>query len=225
MTKRADRIIREKSAEFSHWSETFNTFMAMSYNDVAYQAADEADIWMDAEIMYEEILDAMIRISGIRDEWEGPLFLPLAVKGGLEIIYRAAKIESQYIFGTDEIGFFLSTDLSWAENLRKMNDDFWFMMAELSQLGKLDLWENVVLPDSEVRKEPYLYRKSKSQIYSLIRNSIALEKHYGTCEDLGSIIVRWNYDTPWDELLEKGTRVFRNLYMMNYELWRKRRKN
>ncbi len=225
MTKRADRIIREKSAEFSHWSETFNTFMAMSYNDVAYQADVVADIWMDTEIMYEEILDAMIRISGARDEWEGPLFLPLAVKGGLEVIYRAAKIESRYIFGTDEIGFFLSTDLSFAENLRKMDDGFWFMMAEISQLGKLDLWENVVLPDSEVRKEPYLYRKSKSKIFSLIRNSIAIEKHYGICEDLDSIIVRWNYDTPWVELLEKGAQAFKNLYRMNYELWRKGRKN
>ena len=224
MTTLAERIILEKAEEFPHWSRTFRSFLEISFNNASYQSADEADIWMNTEIMYAEILDTLIRISGVRDDWEGPLFFPLAVKGGLEVIFHAKKNESRYVFGTDEFGFFLSTDLSYAENIRKMNDDFWYMLSELSQLGELDLWENIVLPDSEVRKEPYLHRKSKSKIYSLIRNSIALEKHYGTCEDLDSVIVRWKYDTQWKELLEKGAPAFKNLYKINYELWRKRRK-
>ena len=150
--------------------------------------------------------------------------MPLAVKGGMDVYYQAEKIESLYRFGTDEIGFFLYTDLFYAENIRKMNDDFWFRMCELSQLGTLDLFQSLVFPASEVRQEPFLHYKSKSKIYSLIRNSIALEKYLGTSEEIGSLIVRWNYDIHWNELLSKGSQALRNLYKINYELWRKRKK-
>jgi len=225
MSKQADKIIREKSAEFAHWSETFNSFMEFSYNNVGYSEIDEVNIWMDTESMYADILDTMIRMSGVRDEWEGPQSMPLAVKGGLEVFYRAEKIESLYRFGTDEIGFILYTDLFYAENIRKMNDDFWFMMSELSQLGKLDLWENRIFEDSDVRREPDLHRKSKSTIFSMIRTAIAMDKHFGSCEDLGAVFVRWKYETPWKELLERGAHAFRNLYRINYELWRKRKRD
>ncbi len=87
-------------------------------------------MWLDTEVLYEEILETLISMSGVKDEWEGPEVFPLAVKAGLSVHYRAARIESRYIFGTDEIGFFLQTDFSFAENIRKMNDDFWFMMGE-----------------------------------------------------------------------------------------------
>ena len=112
-----------------------------------------------------EILDALISVSGVKDEWEGPEFFPLT--------------ESRYIFGTGEIGFFLQTDFTYSENIRKMNDDFWFMMGELSQLGKLDRWENIAFRESEMKQEPWFHRKSGSHIYSLIRNAILLEKKYG----------------------------------------------
>lgn len=58
----------------------------------------------------------------------------------------------------------------------------------------------------------------------MIRASIALEKHDGSCMDLGSVIVRWNYDTPWEQLLENGALAFRSLYKINEALWRKRGK-
>ena len=147
--------------------------------------------------------------------------LSLAVKAGLSVHYRAARIESRYIFGTDEFGFFLQTGFSFAENIRKMNDDFWFMMGELSQLGRLHRWENIFFADSEIRQEPWFHRKSGSHIYSLIRNAILLEKKHGSAEDLDSLYVRWDYDTPWEELLEKGGHAFKNLYRMNRALWQK----
>lgn len=224
MTTLAERIIKRKSAEFAHWSETFNSFMDMSYNTESYEEDNQIVIWTDTELMYAEMLDTMIEISGIREDWDGPHFMPLAVKGGMEVYYQAEKIESLYRFGTDEIGFFLYTDLFYAENIRKMNDDFWFRMSELSQLGTLDLFQSLVFPASEVRQEPFLHYKSKSKIYSLIRNSIALEKYLGTSEEIGSLIVRWNYDIHWNELLSKGSQALRNLYKINYELWRKRKK-
>ncbi len=65
-------------------------------------------------------------------------------------------------------------------------------------------------------------RKSFKTEYSNGVYRFTLERYYGTNEDLGSIIVRWDYDIPWDELLDKGWQVLRNLYRMNLELWKKR---
>ena len=41
MTTLAERIIKRKSAEFVHWSETFNSFMDMSYNSESYNEDDK----------------------------------------------------------------------------------------------------------------------------------------------------------------------------------------
>ena len=138
MTARIAKIIKEKSELFPDWTRVFNSFLRMSYGAPGFATLDEGGLWLDTEILYEEILDTMIRISGVKDEWEGPEVFPLAVKAGLSVHYRSARIESRYIFGTNEAGFFLQTDLYYAEHIRKMNDDFWFMMGELSQLGRLD---------------------------------------------------------------------------------------
>ncbi len=114
MTKRAEKIIRERSNEFPHWTRTFRSFLEISYGYLRSTDTVEADI-----------LTTLILISCVRDEWDGPRFFPLAVKCGLEVIFRAEKIENQFMFGTNEHRFFLSSNLTYAENLRKMNDDFW----------------------------------------------------------------------------------------------------
>ncbi len=178
---------------------------------------------MNTEEMYHDILKTMIAMSGIRDEWGEQLTMPMAVPAGLEVIHRAERITCPFRFGTDELGFFLSTDLIYAEHIRKMDDAFWFRMAELSQIGRLDFWENRGWTDAQVRQEPWYHKKTKSLIFQMIRTSIALEEHHGDCQDLGAVIVRWDYKTPWSELLEKGTHAFINLYRINEALWKKER--
>lgn len=222
---RKEKIIIEKREFFPAWSRVFDSFIRMSYHAPGFDTLDEGGLWLDTEILYNEILETLIQIGGVNDQWEGPEVFPLAVKAGLSVHYRSAQTESRYIFGTDEIGFFLQTDFAYAENIRKMNDDFWFRMAELSQFGRLDRWENIVFTDAQKRLEPWFHRKSGSHIYSLIRNAILLEKEHGTCMDLDSIYVRWDYDTPWEELLDKGGHALRNLYRMNRALWQKRPKS
>lgn len=225
MTKQRERILREKSGEFPRWTRTFQSFLEIAFDSLRMQQAEEENVWTDTQLMYEEILFAMIGMSGVRDEWEEPEFLPLAVTAGLEVICLAEKIESLFYFGTDNLGFFLSTNLNYAENIRKMDDNFWFRMSELSQLGNLDLWEARGYTDAQKRMEPHFHRKTKSKVFQMIRASIALEKHDGSCMDLGSVIVRWSYDTPWELLLEKGALALRNLYKINEALWKKRGKD
>jgi len=222
MNRGAQKIIKELYPKFHEWNRDFRKFLGLFYQDILIPETDEQKIWKSMENIYATVLESMISLSGIRDKWEGPEFLPLAVDAGLEVFYRSDKLECPFHFGTDENGFFLSTDLIYSENIRKMDDRFWFLIAELIRFGKLDLWENRVFPESRARKEPWFYWKSKSRIFHLIRSAVACEKEDGSTEDLGMIIIRWKYNTAWEDLLRKGSAAFHNLYRINEALWKKR---
>jgi hypothetical protein len=221
MTIKSIRIKKEFSQKFPEWNRNFRSFLELYYSDIHVPEKAELEIWESIENIYASVLKAMISMSGVRDHWYGPEFLPLAVDAGLEVFYRADKLECLFYFGTDEHGFFLSTDLIYSEMIRKMDDLFWFHMAELTRFGKIDLWEHRGWPESRAKQEPWFHRKSKSRIFHLIRSAVAWEKEEGSSAELGMVIIRWTYDTPWEELLEKGSAAFHNLYRINEALWKK----
>lgn len=223
MAKQAERIVKELSIKFPEWTRDFRAFLQWQHYGLFGPDMDEYVIWESMEDLYATLLESMIRMSGIKDQWENPEFLPLAVKAGLEVYFRSAKLECPFFFGTDELGFFLSADLTFSEYLRKMDDRFWYHVAELTSFGELDLWEHRGWPDSRIRQEPWFHRKSKSKIFHLIRSSVAWEKEDSYQGDLGMLIIRWKYDTSWEELLTKGSAAFYNLYRINEALWKKRR--
>ncbi len=223
MIRNPEYILKELYPKFPEWSLDFGRFLGLSYPDNSIPESDEQKIWESMENIYATVLESMINMSGVRDKWDGPEFLPLAVNTGLEVFYRSDKLECLFYFGTDENGFFLSTDMICSENIRKMDDLFWFQFAELTRFGKLDLWENRVFPESRARQEPWFHRKSKSRIFHLIRSAVAWEKEEGFTEDLGMIIIRWKYNTAWEELLRKGSAAFHNMYRINEALCKKSR--
>ncbi len=221
MVSKSQDILKELYSKFPEWSLDFGRFLDLYNPDISIPESEEQVIWESMEKVYATVLKSMIAMSGIKDRWDGPEFLPLAVEAGLEVYCRSVKLECPFHFGTDETGFFLSADMIWSENIRKMDDRFWYQMAELTRFGKLDLWENRAWPESQVRKEPWFHRKSKSRIFHLIRSAVAWEKEEGSAEDLGMIIIRWKYDTSWQELLRKGSAAFYNMYRINEALWKK----
>lgn len=223
MNRKAEKILKDLYPKFPEWSRDFREFFGLFYQDIWFPEADEQKIWESIENIYATVLESIISMSGINDRWEGPEFIPLAVKAGLEVHYRSAKLECPFSFGTDEQGFFLSGDLLYSEMIRKMDDNFWYQVAELTRFGKLDLWEHRAWPESQVRKEPWFHRKSGSRIFQMIRSAVALEKEEGSAEDLGMIIIRWKYNTSWEMLLESGSASFHNLYRINEALWNKGR--
>jgi len=197
MTRKAERIRKELSPKFPEWTRNFRGFLELYYSDIYVPETDECERWESMKKIYASVLEAMICMSGVRDQWEGPEFLPLAVDAGLEVFYRADKLECPFFFGTDELGFFLSADLIYSKMIRKMDDRFWFQMAELTRFGEIDLWEHRAWPESRARQEPWFHRKSRSRIFHLIRSAVAWEKENGYVDELGMMIIRWKYDTPW----------------------------
>jgi len=142
MFRKTEKILKNLYPKFPEWSRDFREFLGMFYSDIWVPESDEQKIWVSTENIYATVLESIVSMSGINDRWEGPEFLPLAVKAGLEVRYRSAKLECPFYFGTDEQGFFLSADLLYSEMIRKMDDNFWYQVAELTRFGKLDLWEH-----------------------------------------------------------------------------------
>ena len=223
MANRKEQIIKELSPDFPKWTKDFQDFLQWQHYGLFGPDTDECGMWESMEDLYAALLGSMIKMSGIKDQWEGPEFLPLAVKAGLEVYFRSTKLECPFLFGTDELGFNLRVDLIYSEYLRKMDDRFWFHIAELTRFGELDLWEHRAWPDSRKRQEPWFHRKSKSKIFHLIRSAVAWEKEDSYSGDLGMLIIRWKYDTPWEQLLDKGSAALNNLYRINEALWKKHR--
>ena len=222
MARQAERIVKELSIKFPEWTRDFRDFLQWQHYGLLGPDTDEYGIWESMEDLYAALMESMIKMSGIKDQWESPEFLPLAVKAGLEVYFRSTKLECPFYFGTDELGFFLSADLMYSEYLRKMDDRFWFHIAELTRFGELDLWEHRAWPESRTRQEPWFHRKSKSKIFHLIRSAVAWEKEDSYPGDLGMLIIRWKYDTPWEEWLNKGSAAVHNLYRINESLFKKR---
>lgn len=223
MKRQAERVIKELSPYFPEWTRNFRNFLQWQHYGISAKDMDEIRMWEFIKDLYTTLMESIIRMSGIKDQWEGPQYLPMAVNAGLDVNFRSVKLECPFLFGTDELGFTLSADLIYAEHLRKMDDLFWFRVAELSRFGELDLWEHMAWPDPRIRQEPWFHRKSKSKIFHLIRSAVAWEKEEGSSENLGMLIVRWKYETPWEELLEIGSAAFHNLYRINEALWKKHR--
>lgn len=223
MAGRSKDILKELYSKFPEWSVDFGRFLDLYDPDIPIPESEEQEIWESMKNIFSTVLRSMISMSGVRDKWDGPEFLPLAVYAGLEVFYRSDKLECPFYFGTDEHGFFMSTEITCSENIRKMDDRFWYHMAELIRFGQLDLWENRVFPESRARQEPWFHRKSKSRIFHLIRSAVAWEKEEGFAEDLGMIIIRWKYNTAWEELLRRGSAAFHNIYRINEALCRKSR--
>ena len=111
MNPKTEKIIRKKISEFDNWTDTKYSFLTMSMNTGDYSNDEQAFIWTDTDLMYSQIFETFLEIDNFRDGWTKEMSMPLAVDRGLAVYYRAEKTETLYHFGTDELGFFLSTDL------------------------------------------------------------------------------------------------------------------
>ncbi len=132
----------------------------------------------------------------------------------------AEKLGADYELGYDTRGFFLNTQLRHPEHLRRMDDSFWHELLSLWTLGAVEYQPNIpVGTDSGAAAEKKL--KSKSEVFRMIRDVVLLEsQEYDTICDLGGLEVRWPANMDIGELIMSGDAALRNLYNLNYRLWR-----
>ncbi len=224
MSKAAEVLIRKHTASFPDWSQCVNRFREIQMYESMIIPEDEFQICNDLYLICLEIMESLIEASNIKENWNHLHSLPSGSSGGLEIIYQSVAVKNNYTFGFDDVGFFLDTELSNMEGFRKMDDTFWFKLAELSQLGKLEYSMDRIPEPGDIRESPYLHRKSKSTLFTLIQDAIATEKLYGSPDYMGILIVRWKYNTSWEKLLCNAVHALQTLYYLNKTLEAKRKR-
>ena len=102
--------------------------------------------------------------------------------------------------------------------IRKMDDTFWFKLAELSQLGKLEYFIRRVPESGEIRQFPYLHGKSRSALFTLIQDAISSDMLNGSTNYLGTFIVKWKYTASCEKFLSSAILALKNLYYLNKAL-------
>lgn len=88
MTGKAYRTLKKYSPKFPEWTRDFRRFRELFNQEIYVPENEEQVIWESIEELYATVLQAMITMSGIKDRWMGPEFLPMALDNGLECMSR-----------------------------------------------------------------------------------------------------------------------------------------
>lgn len=215
------REIEQQSSDFEQWSECLNEYWytIANANTLSEEAYTKAHIaFLDVQNV---IAKFVIRNSRAQEDFEStPYFY--AFPFGQETLFRSRKQQEDYKFGIFGEEFYIETYITNPLNIKHMPDEFWAIFMETMNYGDFCFQENASpINKGDDSPRPELLRAARSSIYKMIRNCLFLEQWAeNSVPDLGWFKVSWPTDTPWKDLLEKGTHAFRCLYRLNYMLYR-----
>ena len=167
-----------------------------------------------------ELLTVLCEVDPPQDQWTRPKYCPNL--SGLDAWMRSEKFGVDFHLGIDiGQGIYLSTELVSPAPLWRMRDDFWWLLASMTEFGDLRL-EQTACPTPPIDQHiTRTLERSRSAVFSLITNYVMFQAEDGYEEpDLGLIDVYWPGDIEWSELLRCGAECFRRLYRMNYLIYR-----
>jgi len=167
-----------------------------------------------------ELLIVLCEVEPPQDRWTRPKYCPNS--SGLDAWMRSEKFGVDFHLGIDiEQGIYLSTELVSPAPLWRMRDDFWWLLASMTEFGDLRLEQSECPTPPIDQHVTRTLERSRSAVFTLITNYVMFQAEDGYAEpDLGSIDVYWPGDTEWSELLRCGAECFRRLYRMNYLIYR-----
>jgi hypothetical protein len=90
--------------------------------------------------LFVELSKIFIKCGKFKDEFSFPTILPQL--WGFEVEIKSSKLDSSFMFGTDENGFFLDAYIIHPERIKCMDDRFWkelldFQNMESSSLSRM----------------------------------------------------------------------------------------
>jgi hypothetical protein len=231
MTASFQKHLDDISRKFPNWDEILGEYLSTLWGD------EETDIDEDRIIkskvnssssfhyVLADILQLFISYGRFKDEWDLPPMMRIfPFPPGQEALASSKKLNEVFSFGFLANEFFVEAGIVHPENIKHMPDEFWTHFFNLFSLGNFKFEDNAVpdIDDSEC-PQPQLLKSAKSTVYRIIRNCILLEQYsWNGCADLGSFWVSWPQETDWRTLIEKGCEAFKNIYGLNYMLYRHR---
>lgn len=215
-----EKIIMSNSYKFEKWNQQMKEQIEVNYHLKDFDDKERDKIFYSTNELLFEISENFFRYGNFKDDWDtSKCYLNF---GGQNLLLKSLKMNFTFDWGVDNDQFYLQSYLTHSENLRYMKDDFWEMMLGLSQYGDFKFVENAGL-DSQQRIK---FENKTSNVFRLIRNYIlfqvddSADNRRHSDLDLGWFEIRWNFGTDWAKVLENSCKAFKDLYRLNYQLWK-----
>ena len=217
-----DKIITTNSKNFDRWSQQLEEHLHHQFNRTEGKKEEFERIFYQTNQLLIGIAENFFSYGKFKDSWDTSK-CSLNVFGQ-HLLLKSEKMDLIFYWGLDRAGFYLETHIIDPENLRYMTDGFWATLLELKEFGEFEFSGMGTLTAEE---RPYFENKT-SVIFQMIRRFMLyqVEKMNGsnyqqpTYMEMGQLVLRWNFETGWSNLLEQASKAFQLLYKLNYQLWK-----
>lgn len=219
MEDRLIAAIDSQREKFELWSEKFMYYVDTS---ITYEikVTDEEGVKATKEFVrvLNDIIQFGIKFGAVKDTWTETKFYML-VTGGVMPFVHSQKTGSEYSFGFDRQGFFFELWPKHLNNLRYVGDDFWKLFLNLKEHGDLEIVQSEFNADPEAKKVLKRISNNKSEVFKLIRDYILFEIYSDETPAFIKLVLRWQPNLYWDEILNKFSLAFKDFYKIDYLLW------
>lgn len=218
MDEKLTKLLDQNSHKFHDWVKTINEHNAMSNPDSNLTKEQKFELVDKTAEVLAQISELYFKYGAFKDKFDNSK-MSLDVYG-LHIFIESKKIGCVFQLGIDEKGFYLSTYMRYAKNLRHMDDNFYKEILSLMELGEFELQENERYGNQVTSKYEDLYKNQKSKIFRILRNYFVglSEKEINVL--LGEFLIYWPYDTAFSDVIYNSCLAFKKLYRLNYSLWK-----
>ncbi|BCK33220.1 hypothetical protein VCSRO96_3040 [Vibrio cholerae] len=204
------------SDRFSIWKRIL--YLNHSFN----QVSDFDDGEFDANELrvskfLAEVLSIAQKESKVKEQFSAPKLAPILV--GNAITITSDKLNLEITFGIFKNEFYLESSFNYPEHMGKVDDDFWFTLANMSKLGMLKFQENASPATDLSEKLEKKHRALKSSVLAAIQNYIICVDD--DCINDGGLEISWKINTDFCELLSNLSGALGCIYKLNYQLYRR----
>lgn len=202
---------------FREWTKIMTDYKNNRLGEVNLNEDDSIKNIYAVAGIFSDILKFSSKVGQFKDEWNEPTFM-LHMEG-IDVSLKSKKTNIPIEMGFDYKGFYLKSYILFGEGIRYMNDDFWLIYLNLKNYGDFKFDTNAGISGKN-EHEVKILKNNRSNLFVLVRNYLLMEVHNGEVSDLGHITLRWSWQTHWEVLIEKASMTFKDLYKLNYLLWK-----
>ena len=216
MEKNYTKVIKKHQDSFDEIREDLVLFIN-HYNDLKCSDNENfKQILNNCLISLSKIIEYSLSCCNFKDKFKYDRFILTPI--GPEIFIKSEKIKFEYKFGIHNNYFFISSYLTYTNNLVFMNDDFW---SDLISLSKIDGFEFL-----EIEKSPkvgkinkHLFCSNKSFLFKIVRDYV-LDTNYSDIYRLNAFYFKIDNDVDIEKTILQFVDIFKQIYKINYRLWK-----
>lgn len=217
-----ETIINKNSKKYTIWNNHLEEHFELNFSNLEYCLADKERIFYQTNELLFEIAKNFYSYGNFKDNWDNSkCHLNIF---GQNLLLKSLKTNQTFDWGIENDNFYLQSYFYYPENIRHMKDDFWELILGLKNYGEFKFVENSGLNSKDRKK----FENKTSNIFRIIRNYMLFQVETinsndfqkTTYQDLGWLEIKWKAGTDWSELLENSCKAFKDLYRINYMLWK-----